>query len=160
MVRNNPGAGETHRLTSSKTMSRSELGLFNDSLARCREHGHFFDQFLELFLASSEEVRAKFHTTDIAQQRRMLQSSFYMLVEYLALGSPESEKYLERIAAEHGKHARDIAPHLYDYWLESLLRAVWSCDSHYSAEIEAAWRYVMGVGITFFTSRYDGPRAE
>ena len=38
-------------------MSRSELGPFNDSLARCREHGHFFDQFLELFLASPEEVR-------------------------------------------------------------------------------------------------------
>jgi hypothetical protein len=138
-------------------MSRSELGLFNDSLARCRDHGRFFDQFLELFLASSDEVRAKFHSTDLVRQRRMLQSSFYMLVEYLALGSPESEKYLERIAAEHGRQGRDIPPHLYDFWLEALLRAVQKCDDRYSTEVEAAWRHVMGAGIHFLTSRYDGP---
>ena len=135
-------------------MSRTEIALFNDSLARCRQHGRFFDQFLELFLASSEEVRAKFHSADLSRQRRMLQNSFYMLVEYLALGSPESEEYLERIAAEHGKQGRDIPPHLYDLWLESLLRAVQKCDNDYSSEVEAAWRYVMGEGIRFLTSRY------
>src|SRR5205807_3821579 len=47
----------------------------------------------------------------------MLQTSFYMLVECIALGWPECEAYLERIAVAHGKHGRDIAPHLYDLWL-------------------------------------------
>ena len=40
----------------------------------------------------------------------MLQTSFYMLVDYIALGWPECEAYLERIGVAHGKHGRDIAP--------------------------------------------------
>jgi len=137
-----------------------EIELFNDSLARCLRGGQFFQRFYELFLASAEEVRVKFGTTDFRRQRRMLQTSFYMLVEYMALGWPECEAYLERIAAAHGKHGRDIPPHLYDLWLESLLRAVKECDDRCSTEVEAAWRYVMGAGILFLKARYDRPAAS
>ena len=42
----------------------------------------------------------------------------------------------------HGKH---------------LLSAAKECDERYSAEIEAAWRYVMDAGIAFLKARYDGP---
>ena len=52
----------------------------------------------------------------------MLQTSFYMLVDYIALGWPECEAYLERIGVAHGKHGRDIAAHLYDLWLDCLPR--------------------------------------
>src|SRR5579862_5735138 len=96
---------------------RPEIELFNDSLARCLHGGQFFQSFYEAFLASSPEVSDKFRGTDFRKQRRMLQTSFYMLVEYMALGWPECEAYLERIASAHGKHGRDIAPHLYDLWL-------------------------------------------
>lgn len=136
---------------------RPEVGVFNDSLARCLRTERLFHRFLELFLASSEEVRAKFLDTDFSRQRRMLQNSFYMLMEYVGLGSPESQAYLERIAVEHGKERRDVAPHLYDLWLECLLRAVKDCDPRYSPEVEAAWRYMMGAGIAFLKARYDGP---
>src|SRR5205823_6057424 len=98
-------------------MFRPEIELFNDSLARCLRRGELFQRFYELFLASSDEVREKFRATDFRRQRRMLQTSFYMLVECIALGWPECEAYLERIAVAHGKHGRDIAPHLYDLWL-------------------------------------------
>jgi hemoglobin-like flavoprotein len=137
-----------------------EVELFNDSLARCLRGGQFFQRFYELFLASSEEVREKFRATDFRKQRRMLQSSFYMLVEYIALGWPECEAYLERIAVAHGKHGRDIPPHLYDLWLDCLLRAVKECDDQCSAEVEGAWRYTMGAGILFLKARYDHPRAS
>jgi hemoglobin-like flavoprotein len=141
-------------------MYRPELELFNDSLARCLRSGQLFQRFYELFLASSPEVRDKFRATDFRKQRRMLQTSFYMLVEYIALGWPECEAYLERIAAAHGKHGRDIPPHLYDLWLECLLRAVKECDDLCSAEVEAAWRYMMGAGILFIKARYDRPVAS
>ena len=96
----------------SADMFRPEIELFNDSLARCLRGGQFFQRFYELFLASSPEVSDKFRSTDFRKQRRMLQTSFYMLVEYIALGWPECEAYLERIAAAHGKHGRDIPPPL------------------------------------------------
>ena len=140
-------------------MFSPEIELFNDSLARCLRGGEFFQRFYELFLGSSEEVREKFGNTDFRRQRRMLQTSFYMLVEYMALGWPECEAYLERIAGAHGKDGRDIAPHLYDLWLECLLRAVKECDDQWSAEVEAAWRYTMGAGILFLKARYDRPAA-
>ncbi|TLZ48873.1 MAG: globin [Gammaproteobacteria bacterium] len=136
-------------------MFRPEIELFNDSLARCLRRGELFQRFYELFLASSDEVREKFRATDFRRQRRMLQTSFYMLVEYIALGWPECEAYLERIAVAHGKHGRDIAPHLYDLWLDCLLHAAKECDQQWLPEVEAAWRYMMGAGILFLKARYD-----
>jgi hemoglobin-like flavoprotein len=140
-------------------MDRPEIEVFNDSLARCLRGDQFFQRFYELFLASSPEVREKFQATDFRKQRRMLQSSFYMLVEYIVLGWPECQAFLERIAAAHGRHGRDIQPHLYDLWLDCLLRAVRELDELYSAEVEGAWRFMMGAGITFLKSRYDSPPA-
>jgi hemoglobin-like flavoprotein len=138
---------------------RPEIELFNDSLARCQRRGRLFERFYELFLASSAEVRDKFRDTDFRKQRRMLQTSFYMLVEYVTLGWPECEAYLERIAAAHGRQGRDISPHLYDVWLDCLVRAVKELDDQYSAEVESAWRYMMGAGILFLKARYDRPAA-
>ena len=140
-------------------MDAPAIRVFNDSLARCLRGDQFFQRFYELFLASSEEVREKFRATDFRKQRRMLQTSFYMLVEYIALGWPECKAYLERIAVAHSKQGRNIAPHLYDLWLDSLLRAVKECDPEYSTEVEAAWRFMMGAGIVFLKSRYDNPVA-
>ncbi|HYL00346.1 MAG TPA: globin [Steroidobacteraceae bacterium] len=136
-------------------MFSPELELFNDSLARCLRGGQFFQRFYELFLASSPEVREKFRGTDFRRQRRMLQTSFYMLVEYVALGWPECEAYLERIAGAHGRRGRNIPPHLYDLWLDCLLHVVQECDPLCSPEIETAWRYVMSAGIDFVKARYD-----
>jgi hemoglobin-like flavoprotein len=141
-------------------MDRSELEVFNDSFARCLRGGQFFQRFYEFFLASSAEVREKFQATDFRKQRRMLQSSFYMLMEYIAMGWPECQAYLERIAAAHGKYGRDIQPHLYDLWLDCLLLAVKECDDQYSPEVENAWRFMMGAGITFLKLRYDRPLAD
>lgn len=138
-------------------MFRPEIELFNDSLARCLRDDRLFQRFYELFLASSEEVREKFRATDLRKQARMVKSSFYMLVEYLALGWPECEAYLDRIATNHSKQQRNVAPHLYDLWLDCLLEAVKECDERYSPEVEAAWRFVMGAGIGFLKARYDRP---
>ena len=140
-------------------MYRAEIEVFNDSLERCLRDGQFFQRFYELFLAASPEVREKFRDTDFRKQRRMLQTAFYMLVEYIALGWPECQAYLERIAAAHGKYGRNISPHLYDLWLDCLLRTVQERDDLYSAEVEAAWRFMMGAGINFLKARYDRPIA-
>ena len=141
-------------------MDTPAIMVFNDSLARCLRGDQLFQRFYEHFLASSEEVREKFSNTDFRSQRRMLQTSFYMLVEYIALGWPECKAYLERIAEAHSKRGRDIPPHLYDLWLDCLLRAVKECDPQFTTDVEAAWRFMMGAGIVFLKSRYDVPAAR
>jgi len=141
----------------STAMHGPKVALFNDSLARCLRGRKFFQRFYEFFLASSQEVRDRFRTTDIRRHRRKLQNSFYLLVEYVAFGGPESQAYLEGLAEDHGKRGRDIPPHLYDLWLDCLLRAVRECDELYSEQVEAAWRYMMGAGILYLKSRYDRP---
>jgi hemoglobin-like flavoprotein len=138
-------------------MHESDRALFNDSLARCQRGGRFFQRFYELFLASSPEIRDKFHSTDIGKHRRKLRRSLYILVEHVAYGGVESTAYLERLAEDHSKRGRDIPPHLYDAWLECLLRAVKECDALYSDEVAAAWRSVLGAGILLLKSRYDRP---
>ena len=140
-------------------MDRPEIGTFNDSLARCLRGEQFFQRFYELFLASSKEVQEKFHATNFNKQRRMLQTSFYVLVEYIALGWPECRAYLERIAVAHSGQGRNIPPHLYDLWLDCLLRTIRERDDQYSPQVEAAWRYMMGAGIDFLKARYDRPVA-
>ena len=140
-------------------MDRPEIALFNDSLTRCLRRDQFFQRFYEHFLASSAEVREKFRATDFGKQRRMLQTSFYMLVEYIAVGWPECQAYLRRIAATHIQQGRNIPPHLYDLWLECLLRAVKESGDQYSPEAEAAWRYMKGAGIAFLELRYIQPVA-
>lgn len=87
-------------------------------------------------------------------------ASPYKLIEYIAPDWPECRAYLERIAAAHGKQGRDIAPHLHDLWFDCLLRAVQENDPQYSSEVEAAWRFMMGAGIGFPKSRYEGPPAQ
>ncbi len=138
-------------------MDTPAIRVFNDSLARCLKNDHFFERFYDVFLASSPEVRTKFQNTDFRKQRRMLQTSFYMLIEYIALDWPECRAYLERIAGAHSKQGRNIPPHLYDFWLDSLLRTVEESDPQYAPEVEAAWRFMMGAGIAFLKSRYDTP---
>jgi hemoglobin-like flavoprotein len=138
-------------------MHESDRALFNDSLARCQRGGKFFQRFYELFLASSPEVREKFRTTDIGKHRRKLQRSLYILVEHVTYGGAESRRYLEDLAEDHSKRGRDIPPHLYDVWLECLLRALQESDELYSEEVGAAWRSIVGAGIVLLKSRYDRP---
>jgi hypothetical protein len=66
----------------------------------------------------------------------------------------------ERIATAHSRQGRDISPHLYDPWLECLPRAVQEDDPQYCSEVEASWRFMMGAGIGFLKSRYEGPAPQ
>ena len=137
-------------------MTEDEIEVFNDSLTRCLNEPRFLERFYELFLASSPEVRTKFEGTDFRKQRRTLKASFLLLM-LAADGKPEGTRHLEHLAAVHGKTGRDIAPHLYDVWLECLVRAVRECDSRFTASTERVWRQMLEHGIAFMKARYDDP---
>jgi hemoglobin-like flavoprotein len=133
-------------------VTQRDIELFNDSLERT-SGSPFLERFYELFVASSPEVAAKFAHTDFRQQRRAIKVSLYMMMS-AALGHPEGDVHLTRIARRHSRTELAIGPELYDLWLDCLIRAVREHDRSFSGETERAWRNVLQRGIELMKSQY------
>lgn len=137
-------------------MKPHDLETFDDSLSRCYAQPRFLERFYELFLEASPEARAKFAGTDLAQQRRMLKASLVLMMLSTG-GKAEGMVHMERIATVHSKGGYDIAPHLYDTWLDCLLQAVKEFDDQVDDDVIATWRRVLEPGIAFMKSRHEKP---
>lgn len=133
--------------------------LFNDSLERIRhtkiEGRDFFDAFYDDFIGRSPTVREKFKQTDMKFQKQMLQQSLFYLVTFVA--TKTSEAPLERVARVHSRSERDIAPELYDVWMDSIVATLRTHDPNFDDDTELAWRVVLAPGIAFMKFRYDNP---
>ncbi len=136
-------------------MSERDAELFNDSYERCLSRPGFLERFYEIFMASSEEIAAKFARTDFKKQRRALRVSLYLLMSAAGASLPEVTVHLERIAEVHSRRQLDIKPELYDLWLDCLLQAVRERDPLLDKDTEAAWRNVLAYGIQVMKSRYS-----
>jgi hemoglobin-like flavoprotein len=138
-------------VTLSKELVRRRI--FLESLARCGR-GAFVDRFYERFLASSPEVRAKFASTDFGRQRQMLLRSLE-LIAAAADGDPEGVEDLNARAETHSRSGLNIAPHLYDLWLESAIASAVEADPLWAPEVETAWRSILGAAIRHLSSQYE-----
>ena len=128
---------------------------FLASFKRCRAAAGFLEDFYRRFIASSEEIRAKFAGTNMKRQVQMLEDSLYVIA--VAIQGEEGSLArgdLPRIAARHSRKDLDIRPGLYDLWLECLIEAVRTHDTEFSGEVEAAWRETLAVGVDFMRARY------
>ena len=123
---------------------------FNDSFERCINDPLFLDQFYEVFLSSSEEVRSMFKDTDMGTQKAMLMTSLV----YMSRAHNDSPGLLASIAEKHNKNNLNIKPYLYSLWLDSLISAANSIDSLFDDNTERLWRETLQPGIDFMISRY------
>ena len=119
---------------------------FEQSLARCVQDERFIDAFYERFLAASPDVRVKFQKTDFNKQKKILETSLYMMAR-AALGLEDGATHLESIATSHSRRGLDIAPSLYTVWLSCLIDTARSTDPQFSTEVEASWRELLQRGI-------------
>ncbi len=136
--------------------------LFNDSYERVSNwalpagsKNAFFDSFYARFIATSPEVARAFEHTDMDRQVRMLRQSIVYLVNYYANNNVND--FLRRIAVRHSRQDLDIAPELYDLWLEALIATVEEFDPRYTTDTGMAWRQVLAPGIAFMKSYYERP---
>jgi hemoglobin-like flavoprotein len=127
--------------------------VFLESLERCGRDA-FVDRFYERFLASSPEVRAKFATTDFGRQRAMLLRSLE-LIAAAADGDPDGVEELRVRAETHSRSRLDIAPHLYDLWLEAAIASAVEADPRWTPEVETAWRSILGAAIRHLRRGYE-----
>lgn len=127
------------------------LELFNQSYARVTEQKpqdkDFFLRFYELFIPASKEINEKFKNTDMQRQKDMLRESIFYMVDFAATN--QASDFMYNIAVLHSKGQRDIGPHLYDTWLDSLIDTVREYDTDYNEDTELAWRIVLASGIAY-----------
>ena len=119
---------------------------FRTSLERCLARSEFLERFYQRFMASSEEVREKFAKTDFSKQHRVLRGSLY-LMSRAAMGLEDGREHLMAVAKTHGSAQLAIPPHHYDLWLEALIETAREMEQHFDAELEAAWREVLGLAV-------------
>ncbi|MEH6471089.1 MAG: globin [Halopseudomonas sp.] len=130
--------------------------IFDQSFERCRHRTTpqpFFRSFYSRYLASDPQVAKIFKNTDMQQQEKMLEKSFYRLLTFYATNS--SDDYIEHIAIRHNRNNLNITQNLYDLWLEELIKTVTEYDPLCDDNIELAWRLVFSPGITYMKYKYD-----
>ena len=136
-------------------MASRSVETFRASLGRCQAAPSFLQDFYNLFIASSAEVREKFKHTEFAKQTRILSDSLYIMAVAAESGPEGVEwKELDRLAARHAHGDLDVRPSLYDTWLDCLLEAARQHDPQFSAEVEDAWRHTLAPGIERLRSQY------
>ena len=136
-------------------MDAGTLREFEASLERCSADPDFLDLFYGNFLGSSPKVREKFAGTDFDRQKKALRASFdtMLLAARDEVNGPAP--HLAPLAERHGARQLRIGAELYDLWLDSLLKAVKTCDPGWSEEVEAAWEAVMGASIRYLCENYN-----
>ncbi len=138
-------------------MDQNELArLFNDSYERVMnapgEPRRFFSAFYDLLIATSPEAASKFRDTDMEKLVTMLHASVTILLAFYGTGSQDG--YLLKLAERHSKRGADIAPGLYQIWLDCLIETAQRFDPKFNDDAEIAWRAVFSKGVEFMSARY------
>jgi len=58
-------------------------------------------------------------------------------------------------AARHSARGLDVAPELYDLFVDSLLASVAEHDPAFDEDVEAAWRAALQPGLDYMRARYE-----
>jgi hemoglobin-like flavoprotein len=125
-----------------------------DSLSRCVKDPRFLDRFYELLMASSDDIREKFETTDFERQMKVLQDSLFVMMVAAGTTSGMAHKELAKLAERHSRNNLNIKPEWYVNWLDCLMKAVTEVDPQYTPELELAWRESLKGGIDLLKSKY------
>ena len=134
-------------------MTEAEIHIFHTSLARCIVDPRFFDKFYERFLRSSPEVAEKFQNTNFHHQKNALKLSFYAIQSAAVRRTPDFSE-LAQTARRHGRTEADIAPRLYDLWLETLIGTAAEIDALFTEDVANVWRTAFRPAIEYMIAHY------
>jgi hemoglobin-like flavoprotein len=132
-------------------MSLAEV---KESYSRCCVNPKFFDLFYDTFLKSHPTIAPMFAKTDMAKQKSLLRQGVSMMFMHLG-GNVVGTTGVDRIAESHSKKKMNIDPHLYEYWIDSLVKSVKECDSKITPALEGEWKKTLRSGVDRITSQYN-----
>lgn len=137
-----------------KTAVADSYSDLHQSYGRCIEKGPFIERFYDIFLDSHPDVRRAFASTDFDRQRRLLRRTLTSAIMYAA-GSDSVNREITTMAQVHSRKGKaPVQPHLYSYWLESLITAIREFDPQCDLHLERRWREALSKIIDHFTSVY------
>lgn len=125
-----------------------------DSFSRALKDETFFRRFYDELMASSDEIRAKFETTDFERQFKVLEDSLYLMLSAAGTTKGLAYKELSKLSKRHSRGELDIKPPWYEHWMSALMTALSRSDPSFSPELEKAWRAALEPGIELLKSKY------
>ncbi|MEW8314547.1 MAG: globin domain-containing protein [Candidatus Thiodiazotropha endolucinida] len=132
-------------------MNQHNLEIFNRSLQRVTSSPAFFDCFYDKFINQSDEISRFFKNRDMAQLKKKLRETLFMLAE-TAEGRPGLTLYIEMLGRIHKR--LNVQRKHFNMWEEALLEAV----KIYDDEVLAAWLYVIDEVIETMFSALEEAR--
>lgn len=123
------------------------------SFERCEESGDFAQQFYDIFMNASPDIRPYFADTDFSKQYKLLRDSVYMLVSR-DISDQELRNTLDRLGRAHGRDGLNIPPILYEVWLDSVCATGKIMDPRWTDHLERLWRVRLRPGIQVITAAY------
>ncbi|MES9924816.1 MAG: globin domain-containing protein [Candidatus Thiodiazotropha endolucinida] len=136
-------------------MNQHNLEIFNRSLQRVTSSPAFFDCFYDNFISQSDEISRFFKNRDMAQLKKKLRETLFMLAE-TAEGRPGLTLYIEMLGRIHKR--LNVQRKHFNMWEEALLEAVKIYDDEYDDEVLAAWLYVIDEVIETMFSALEEAR--
>lgn len=119
-----------------------------ESFGRCCVNPRFLDRFYEIFLSSHPAIKPMFQKTNMDKQKSLLRQGLSMIIMH-GEGNTFGTRSLDRIAESHGRKGMNIDPNLYDYWIDSLMKAVKESDPECNPALEAQWREILQKGVKY-----------
>lgn len=124
------------------------------SYGRCLRQKNFIGRFYELFLASHPAIPPMFVNTDFQQQQMALRRGISVAISHAA-GSGLVTRTVNEMADVHARNGRTpVPPHLYGFWIDSLLATIRELDPQVNEALLKRWREAMSIVVKTFSSHY------
>lgn len=124
-----------------------------ESFARCEAAGDFAETFYATFMQSSPAIAPFFAQTDFGRQRQLLRDSVYLMVTH-DVSDPDMRALLDKLGNLHSRAGRNIAPKLYEIWLDSICATVKELDPDWTQSLEDHWRVRLRAGMQIIMAAY------
>lgn len=129
------------------------LTMVRESYGRCSLQKEFFEDFYEIFMSSSPEIKPYFVKTDMSKQRQLLREGIAFMLLY-AQKNAGGMLAINNIGELHNTENVNVRPDLYRHWIGSLMQCIEKHDARFSEEVRTAWEEILKPGIDRFVDMY------
>ena len=134
-------------------VDKTTTALAKASYDRCCRAPTFIPDFYKTFLAACPEAAPMFAKTDFDRQVKLLQHAVGLLLIFP--NQPAGEPtLLSRVAERHSRRDLNVAPALYDPFIDSLMKTVQRFDREFTPAVEAAWRETVAPGVEYMRRKH------
>ncbi|PCH64426.1 MAG: globin [Gammaproteobacteria bacterium] len=123
------------------------------SLGRAITHGDLFGRFYDIFLQSNSKLKMMFTNTDLDAQKALLRQGVNLALLF-AEGKSIGKSAMNRLRHSHSKPNIGVEPSLYQYWLESFIKALAEFDPDFDGNLEKKWRQALSAAINHISGGY------